>query len=115
MRWYERLRRHAEITYIRRRGKRWAASTFTAYLAELTCSRPRIGITISKAVGKAVVRNRIRRRFRGILDGTTLLLPERCGLLVVVRPQAAPASYDRLAGEVRSVLEGFGAVQRQGT
>lgn len=114
MRWYERLRRQAEIAYIRRRGKRATALTFTAYLAELACSRPRIGITISKAVGKAVVRNRIRRRLRGILDGTSLFLPERCGLLLVVRPEAAPASYDRLAGELAGALEGFGAVHRQG-
>jgi ribonuclease P protein component len=114
VRWYERLRRHAEITYIRRRGKRATASTFTAYLAELACSRPRIGITISKAVGKAVVRNRIRRRLHGALDGASLLLPEKCGLLFVVRPEAALASYDRLAGDVVSVLEGFGAVRRLG-
>jgi ribonuclease P protein component len=88
--------------------------TVTAYWAELACSRPRIGITISKAVGKAVVRNRIRRRLRGVLDEASLLLPERCGMLLVVRPEAAPASYDRLAGDVTRVLEGFGAAHRKG-
>jgi ribonuclease P protein component len=114
VRWYERLRRQAEIAYIRRRGKRATAATFTAYLAELACFRPRIGITISKAVGKAVVRNRIRRRLRGALDGAVPLLPERCGLLLVVRPEAAPASYDTLAGDVARMLAGFDAARRQG-
>jgi ribonuclease P protein component len=114
VRWYERLRRQAEIAYIRRRGKRATASTFTAYLADLACGRPRVGITISKAVGKAVVRNRIRRRLRGALDGANPPLPGRCGLLLVVRPEAAPVSYERLVSDVTRMLEGYGSTFRRG-
>jgi ribonuclease P protein component len=104
VRWYESLRRQAEIAHVRRRGRRASTGTFTAYAAELTAARPRIAVTIAKTVGNAVVRNRIRRRVRGALDVLGPQLATRTGLLVVARPQAAAASYAELASDVAAAL-----------
>jgi ribonuclease P protein component len=60
-------------------------------------------VTVSKAVGGAVVRNLVRRRIRGALDG--LPVPARpVRLLFVAKPAAAAAGYGRLAADVAAAL-----------
>ena len=108
MRWYDSLRRQAEIAYVRRRGRRAATGTFAAYAADLTSKRPRVAVTVAKTVGKAVVRNRIRRRVRGALDALGPQLPAQTGLLVIARPQAALATYPQIAADVAQAVADLG-------
>lgn len=65
---------------------------------------PRAGFVVSKAVGGAVVRNRVARRLRHLLRELLPGLPD--GALVVVRalPAAAGEATD-LGSDVRSALE----------
>ena len=63
----DRLHRSAEFLALQRRGIRYQTPHFVLYagrLGEGEGGRPRLGITVSRRVGKAVVRNRIRRRIR---------------------------------------------------
>ena len=55
----------------------------------------RYGISTSRSVGSAVVRNRVRRRIREILRATPTGEQGR-DILVVCRPAAATAGYDEL-------------------
>lgn len=50
------------------RGKRYATPGFVLLVKDRQDSQPdiRLGITITKKVGNAVVRNRMRRRFRAL-------------------------------------------------
>ena len=66
----------------------------------------RVGIIVSKKVGKAVVRNRVRRRLRealrAILKTTELHLAAQFkkmpsfSVLIIAKPEAAQASYQDL-------------------
>ncbi len=51
------------------RGKRFATSGFVLLVYERNDDNPaiRLGITITKKVGNAVIRNRMRRRFRALM------------------------------------------------
>jgi ribonuclease P protein component len=66
---------------------------------------PRVGFVVSRAVGNAVVRNRVRRRLRHLVRDRLGELPP--GAVVVVRalPDAAGASSDELRGDVARCLE----------
>lgn len=59
----------------------------------------RVGFIVPRAVGNAVVRNRVKRRLRHLVRHRLGSLP--CGTLVVVRalPRAAGASYADLAAD----------------
>ena len=64
----------------------------------------KVGFVVSKAVGKAVTRNRVRRRLRAAVAERLDQLP--AGSLLVVRalPPAAQASYAQLREELDSAL-----------
>ena len=84
-----------------RSGRRAGSRTLVVHLAvPAGPARPaRVGFVVSRAVGNAVVRNRLRRRFRALFAE---LAPElRPGTyLVGAAPAAAPLDY----GDLRRTL-----------
>jgi ribonuclease P protein component len=62
----------------------------------------RFGISVSKRVGKAVVRNRIRRILREILRLTQL--PPGWDIILIVRGPAAGSNYQELEKSVINLL-----------
>jgi len=67
-----------------------------------------VGIVVSKKVGKAVVRNKVRRRIREILK--RLHLPP-ADLLVIAQPEAREAGFVELARDLFLALKRSGLVQ----
>lgn len=65
---------------------------------------PRVGFTVSRAVGIAVTRNRVKRRLRHAVRPLLGQLPE--GTLLVVRalPPAATASFAQLEDDLARCL-----------
>lgn len=102
---YAALKRRGDFAALRRRGS--VKSYPTLFLYRLPApGEPivRAGITVDTRVGKAVVRNTVRRRIAAALQE---LLLARAGerLLVVARPAAAGAKFQRLRSDLRSALE----------
>ncbi len=68
-----RLRRRREFLEVQQRGRRLYAKELVVLCLDSGGDRPRIGVTVSTRVGKAVVRNRIKRwvreAFRAIAPG----------------------------------------------
>jgi len=64
----------------------------------------RVGFVVNKAVGNAVLRNRVHRRLRAVMAARLSELPP--GSLTVVRalPASASSSFDDLATEVGGAL-----------
>lgn len=105
MRRFASLRRQGDFARLRARGRRTATANLTIFRGDAAPadSRPLVGISVSKSVGTAVVRNRIRRRLAACIQE---LLSEhaRMRLLVVARPSAAAATYTALRDEVRRAV-----------
>lgn len=102
-----RMRRSAEFAETVRHGARASRRHLSAHLLARpgVPEPPRVGFVVSRAVGGAVVRNRVRRRLRHLARGYLRSLPD--GSLVVVRanPRAATARQAELAAELGQVIE----------
>jgi ribonuclease P protein component len=72
----------------------------------------RMGVIVTRKVGNAVVRNRVRRRIKAI---GWQLATELTGIDVVVRalPASASASWVTLEAEVRSSVHGLAVARGQ--
>ncbi|MFU8873408.1 ribonuclease P protein component [Micromonospora sp. SL4-19] len=64
----------------------------------------RAGFVVSKAVGNAVVRNKVRRRLRHLVRERLAELPAGSTLVVRALPQAAEASYPRLGADLDAAV-----------
>jgi ribonuclease P protein component len=103
MRWYGRLRRKAEIAFVRRRGRRVAFASLAAYAVAARDRRTRAAVTVGKGVGGAVVRNLVRRRIVGALEALGEI--ERPWvILFVAQPPSASLPYERIAADVAAAL-----------
>lgn len=88
-----------------RRGRRRGGRLLqVSTVHEQHTGSPRFGFVVSRRVGGAVVRNRVRRRLKAIAyDLASTVQP---GTSVVVRalPAAATAGFEQLADEFRASL-----------
>src|ERR1700729_1130590 len=105
MRRFESLNRRADFTRLRRQGRRASTKSLIIYRTNL---RPGdrsslVGITVSKSIGKAVIRNKVRRRLAAIVH-EALAQRQAMRLLVVARPLASQTAYPDLQAEVTSAL-----------
>jgi ribonuclease P protein component len=101
------MRHRAEFDLTVRRGSRAGRALLTGHLlarAGEAAQPPRVGFVVSKAVGNAVVRNKVRRRLRSVLRGYLPTLPGGSLLVVRAHPQAAAARQADLAAELDLVM-----------
>lgn len=101
----ERLRRRSDYLRCYREGRRRHGALLVLYSAPNELPHPRLGITASRKVGRAVTRTRLKRRTREIYRrwSERSSLPA-FDLVVHLKPPAANASFDELQGELHTLL-----------
>lgn len=99
-----RIVRSSDYSAIYKRSEKLPAQHFVLYLRENNLGHHRLGITVSRKVGKSVVRNRIKRLFREIFRRTCAEIPHHFDFVVNVRPACAGAGYERLREEFLSLV-----------
>jgi ribonuclease P protein component len=81
---------------------------------EQSSAPARAGFVVSRAVGGAVVRNRVRRRLRHLVGDRLTGLPPGATLVVRALPDAATTSYDRLGADLDAAIAAARAPRRPG-
>jgi ribonuclease P protein component len=71
----------------------------------------RVGFTVSKKLGKAVVRNRVRRRLREIYRTHEDRFQPGWDIVVVARSRAVEAPFDKLTKSYLSLAKKAGILQ----
>jgi ribonuclease P protein component len=99
MRRYQSLRRRSDFARVQRRGERQVGPLFV-FLTTPARDASRVGITVSKAIGNAVVRNRVRRRVKAILDRSTFGTAPHRDVVLIARPGAGEAEFAAVAAEL---------------
>ncbi len=71
-------------------------------------------MSVSKKVGNAVVRNKIRRRIKEIFRSTLADVPESFDLVVSARPGAGEANFEDLKKDLQKALDKFEEKEKSG-
>jgi ribonuclease P protein component len=104
----EKLRRRADYLRCYRTGRRRHGNLAILYHAPNDLGHPRIGITASRKVGKAVVRQRLKRRTREVYRrwGDRERLPA-LDLVVHLKPEAREADFTAFRRDLLGLLAGL--------
>ena len=105
-----RLSTAADFQQAVRRGRRAGGPLVVVHLVtanvdKATSGSARVGFVVSKSVGRAVTRNRVRRRLRHLARERLDRVPEGGTLVVRALPAAAQASYRDLGAELDRCLD----------
>ena len=105
MRSYGSLRRRADFARLYRRGKLAQGRHLSLYAVRdpRGDAQPLIGIAVSKAVGGAVERNRIRRRAKAIFDAIGLTERTRWRFVMVAKVGSAALTFAEFERELRGI------------
>jgi ribonuclease P protein component len=109
MRREQRLRRPAEFAAVHRRGRGYSDNLLTLRVLRNGLAVSRTGFVVSKRLGKAVTRNRVKRRLRAIVDAQRL--GPGFDLVVIARPEAANSHFEPLSLGLRTLLRRAGAMR----
>jgi ribonuclease P protein component len=101
---FERIRKKSDFSGLYRNGRRFRGRHFTLVYRRNGLDFSRLAVVVSRKVGPAVVRNRIKRRFRELFRRNKGLLAEPLDLIVVARPDAAAADWPGLKDAFISAL-----------
>lgn len=99
-----RLRQSAAIQRVRREGRRWHHPLFVLFVAPNGAQTSRFAVSAGRHIGKAVIRNRMKRRLREALRRH---LPDVQGgydCLLVARQPLAEASYAEIEAALSQML-----------
>ncbi len=105
-----RMRSPEEFKRVLRSGRRAGGTTLSAHLLLPAAgpvpedASPKVGLVVSRAVGSAVVRNRVKRRLRELMRRRLASLPGGCLLVVRAHPAAAGVRQADLAADLDLVL-----------
>ena len=103
-----RLLKRVDFRRVYDTGSRYSSRLLSAFLLDnKDDSRPahaRVGFTVPKAIGKAVIRNRVRRRTREAIRLDYALIGATWDIVVHPRRNILDAPFDELRQEVRKLI-----------
>ena len=97
----DRLKKRYEFRRVQLSGRRIHTPHFLVVVQANALPNTRLGITVTKKVGTAVERNRIKRVVREVFRNNRLLFPASHDVVFIAKRDAKGISYEALLGELQ--------------
>jgi ribonuclease P protein component len=108
-----RLTDSPEFERVYRQGTAYRGKLFSVHAFPNEHGTPRLGLSVSRKVGNAVVRNAVRRRLREVFHACVPDISGDLDLVVSARPAAADAGFEELREEFSEALGKVGPAGRR--
>ncbi len=100
----ERVRKRAAFVAVQNRGRKLHTDSFLVFvLPSQPEALPRLGVTVSKKVGGAVQRNRVKRLVREAFRRRKALFPRGVDLVFIAKKTAISADGAKVAREIETL------------
>ena len=108
------VKENYEFRRIYRRGRSAVSPYFVVYCLKNRAGASRLGVTVSKKLGHAVVRNRVRRRIREIYRLNRDKMRPGWDVIVVGRGRSAAGPYRKMNEAYLDCLRRLSLLQEEG-
>ena len=108
------LKQNSDFRRVYARGKSAVSPRVVVYCRKNRKDGNRMGFTVSKKLGNAVTRNRVRRRLREIARLNAEHTKQGYDLILVARSRAVNAEYQKLEADVLHCFEQLQLLKKDG-
>ena len=106
-----RLRKGFQFNYIYRKGESVAGREMVIKCARNRNGRILIGVSVSKKIGKANIRNKVKRQFKESMRDLIPVLDKRYNYVLVARADAVTSSYQDINKTMKYLLKKVGKLK----
>ena len=104
----QRIAKRREFLLVYENGKKLYSRNLVLYAMANELPYDRLGVTVSRKIGKATVRNRVKRRLRAIFRCNKRETPPALDLVINTRKGVANLEFSELRDEVVTILRRLG-------
>ena len=104
------LKKNREFSLVYARGKSVSTKNLVLFYIPRRFGPVRTGISVSKKVGCAVKRNKVRRRLKECMLTLTSEVKGSWHIIFVARKPIAEASFSQISGDMRYLLKKVGLI-----
>ncbi|NLX62251.1 MAG: ribonuclease P protein component [Tissierellia bacterium] len=109
-----RLRSNQDFKKVYRNGKYYWNRNLVLYLSKNDLGHTRVGITVTKKIGKSVVRNKVKRRIREIIRKNFHNIKEEYDIILVPKKNVVDIDFKTLESAVIHILKISGILKNTG-
>lgn len=102
------LKKDREFRVVYKRGKSIANRYLVLYIIRNNSKENRIGFSVSKKVGKAIVRNRVKRLLRENFRNLNADLKKGYDMIFISRVVAKDATYEQIRKSMEKLIDKSG-------
>ena len=100
-----RIKKNSEFSQIIDQKKRYSSVAFVMYIDEKKYDFCRIGISVSKKLGNAVERNKIKRQVRMMLMSLIDFNKHPFDLIIIVRKEYLNNNYENNKNDLEKIIK----------
>ena len=96
---------HREFSEMIQKEKYVKNKEFTIYIRKSKYNFSHYGIAVSKKLGNAVTRNKLKRRMRAIIDDCKKALPNDKDYIIIMKENTKKISYQELEKSFQNLMK----------
>ena len=100
-----RLKKHYQYNYVYKYGTKIHGKAVSLHICSSKTKNIKVGLTVTKKIGKATKRNLARRRLREIIRKKIDLLKQNFNLIIVAHDNILNFSFKELDSEIFALLK----------